>query len=87
MAIPLISRDNCVRYARIFIEFVILTNVDGRLDFFTWRKKIIEFKSKYVEEKDNTIIKIPNTFILRNEIVKANVERYFEYIKKNYTAF
>lgn len=80
--IPFLSRNECNKNTRLFMEYVILTTTETFLTSNQWKRKILDFRAEYIEKKNNTI-KVDNTFILKNDIVKTNVDTYFNFIKDN----
>ena len=81
--IPFLSRSDCNKNTRLFIEYVILTTTDSFLSGKEWKNKILDFRAEYIEKKDVTILEIENTFILKNTVVSENIDRYFVFIEKN----
>ena len=81
--IPFLSRNDCNKNTRLFIEYVILTTTDNFIKGNEWKDKILNFRADYIEKKDNAVLEIESTFLLKNAIVSENIDRYFIFIEKN----
>lgn len=49
--IPFLSRSDCNKNTRLFIEYVILTTTDNFLLGKEWKNKILDFRADYIEKK------------------------------------
>lgn len=81
-AVPFLSKNNCNKNTRLFIEYIVLSTTDNYIKRADWKRKILDFKADYIEKNNNTIT-IDDTFRLKDETVKENINSYFNFIKEN----
>lgn len=68
---------------RFFIEYVILHNTSIYITPKKWNLYLEELNSKYLKKSDfEYVIEIENTFVLRNEFISQNIDRYFRFFDK-----
>lgn len=84
--VPFLSRNDCNRNTQLFIEYIILSTTDTFLNGDKWKRKILDFRAEYIEKKDKNSIRIDNTFILKNNVVKSGIDDYFEFLRKHQDA-
>ena len=80
--VAFLNRNDCNKNARLFIEYVILTTTENFISNNDWKNKISTFNAEYIEKRDNNVLEIENTFLLKNIVVSENVNKYFNFIKK-----
>lgn len=74
------DRTNLVR---MFMEYCILKVRESVLSRKEWRNIIYSYEAQYIKNLHREyVIKIENTFVLRDEVVKKRVEEYFAFLKK-----